>query len=515
MPVLLNIIIAAFSAAILWLAFPPVSLYLLAFVALMPFFYVIYRAPDYRLTFWYSLIFGAVFYFLLLWVPLQELSRWAPAWLIAVLILLLVLYEALFIAAAALLGKFLQRNPVFSGFAGLIWTMCGYAFAWTLLDWARSLGVSRFTLGGLAYSQYLFTAFIQLARYIGPYGLTFVLVFLNILGGVVLARIWRARPEERWNWQIMTLLLLALGCFSLYGTQLSLERPDTAAYERRQVTVFQPNVPQEIKLDYGNLPELKKYYADSLRGYAQERQTELLVMPETIVPEFLLNNKEFMFALRDALDFSLIFGVPRRPELPAADPSVMYNAAVLYNRYGNVTLLHDKKYLVPFGEYLPLRWLLYPLAASSGYFDSVYQPGRKSEAVAGYALAICFESLFPYQAREQIRSGGRLYVVITNDAWFGRTALLDGHLAAAVLRAVENSRFVLQSANTGRSAIIDHRGRILKLSGMETKEFLEAEIELRTDKTVYTYFGELIIYLAWVFFFLYLYLLLYARAHKA
>jgi apolipoprotein N-acyltransferase len=249
-----------------------------------------------------------------------------------------------------------------------------------------------------------------------------------------------------------------------------------------------------------------------IRDFSLNAKTDLLVLPETILGEFLLHNKEFMFALRDALGFSLIFGIPRQDETVEGR---YYNSVVLLNRYGGLTVLHDKKYLVPFGEYLPFKPLLYWLLAGTGFFDSEYSAGQlDNNQNSGYAAAVCFESTFPYQLREQIRGGGKLILILTNDAWFAHTALLDMHLSFAVLRAVENNRYVAQSANTGRSAIIDNRGRILQISDIDHKEFLTAETVLLTEKTVYTYFGELIIYLALVFFFLYFYLLLYARGRS-
>ncbi|MDR2429163.1 MAG: apolipoprotein N-acyltransferase [Candidatus Margulisbacteria bacterium] len=514
MLIVLNIFLVIFSAVLTALAFPPYKLFYLAFVSLMPFFWVVYRARSYRGALGYALLFGLVFYLLLL-CHMIVLAEYSSLLLIILGWLLLAFLQALFLAAAVLLGKFIQRNAVSQNFTGVIWTLLAYAFAWVFFDWLRSLGAFGFTLGGLAYSQYLFPEFLQLARYAGPYGLTFVLVFLTVFGGALAARFRPASKAEKKIWLSLSaalFVLLSLG-FWLSGLFLTLQDIYLSVNnDRKLVTVFQPAIPQKIKLDEAFRPALKKSYLEDIRDFSLHARTDLLVLPETILGEFLLHNKEFMFALRDALDFSLVFGIPRQGD---ADDGRYYNSVVLLNRYGGLTVLHDKRYLVPFGEYLPFKPLLYWLVADTGFFDSEYSAGKlDNNQNSGYAAAVCFESTFPYQLREQIRGGGKLILILTNDAWFGRTALLDLHLSFAVLRAVENNRYVAQSANTGRSAIVDNRGRILQMSGIDAKEFLTAETVLLTEKTVYTYFGELLIYLALVFFFLYFYLLLYTKGHS-
>jgi len=513
---LIDIILILLSVMLTRLAFPPYNFYLLAFAGMIPFFYVLCRTEKYSSVWVYGQIFGFCFY-LSIYGPGLILSNYVPFPLVLILGLVLVFFQGLFISAAVLLGKLIQKNPVFSGFPASLMTILAYAFSWIILDWLRSLGMSGLTLGGLAYSQYLFTVFIQLARYTGPYGLTFIIVFLNVSGGLFLAGLGSFTRREYRNWLIYTLFLTAFFTLTFYVMNVMLLLSPrtgedalifTTHYERKRVTVYQPNVPQNDKL-YAETASLKRMYLSDIRAFSQEQETDLLVLPETIVPEFLLQNRNFMFALRDALDFSLVFGTPRSEERKGL--LYLYNSVVLLNRYGVSTILHDKKYLVPFGEYLPLRWLFWGLFRHTGYFDAVFTPGAKNQPTANYAVSLCFESFFPYQAREQIRSGGRLLLIVTNDAWFGNTSLLDMHLSAAVLRAVENSRYAVQAANTGRSAIIDYRGRILQLSAIDTKQWLTDTVEMRTDRTLYTYCGEVSIYAGLVFFCLYGYLFLFLR----
>lgn len=253
-------------------------------------------------------------------------------------------------------------------------------------------------------------------------------------------------------------------------------------------------------------------YIDNIRMHSQLRKTDLFILPETIVPEFLLSDKEFMFSLRDAIDATVIFGTPR-----FRDRSIdnrYYNAVVLMNKYGDVTALHDKKYLVPFGEYIPGRKYLYWMFESTGFLQSEYSIPSQNKSKADYGSAVCFESTFPYQLREHTRDGAQLLLVLTNDAWFKHTEILEIHLAYAVFRAVENNRYLLQSANTGLSAIIDNRGRILAQSQMDERQWLEGSVKLLMDKTIYTVVGEIAVYLAMVYFVFSIYFVLLGLGNK-
>ncbi|MDR2431362.1 MAG: apolipoprotein N-acyltransferase [Candidatus Margulisbacteria bacterium] len=502
---LAGILLVIISALLTALAFPPLNLFWLAFFSLMPLFYAFYRAENYRQVFFYGALFALIFYLTLL-VPIgAALCEFAAFYWLFLLGVAVYLYLAFFLVGSLLLAKFVQKQPVSAGFGSVLWSISACALGWILFDWLRSLGAFRFTLGSLACTQYLFLDFIQLARHTGSYGLTFILIFINACGGIFLARLKTAAAAERRSWAALGSALAAAFCLLLLGGRLSLSAPARPAPETKQVAVFQPAIPQQDKLS-DDASALKRRYLSALRAYAVEHAPDLLVLPETIVPAFLLEDRDFLFQLRDSLNSSLVFGTPRREK--KGELYHLYNSAALLNRYGAVTLLHDKKYLVPFGEYLPLRRLLYPLLGKTGFYDLVYLKGSANQPSAGYSAAICYESIFPYQLREQIRSGGRLIFVLTNDAWFGRSLFLDMHLAFGVLRAVENNRYLVQAANTGRSFIVDNRGRILRQSNIDEQEFILAETQMLDQKTLYTYCGELPIYLALVFFFLYGYLFL-------
>jgi len=140
----------------------------------------------------------------------------------------------------------------------------------------------------------------------------------------------------------------------------------------------------------------------------------------------------------------------------------------LINREGEIQERYDKLYLVPFGEYVPLKPIfgfLEPLAYSLGI--SNFQPGTEMTQFSlengnlPFSALICFEDIFPQLARAFVRRGARFLAVMTNDAWFGVTAAPYQHLQASILRAVENGVPIVRSANTGVSAFISNKGEVL------------------------------------------------------
>jgi len=176
----------------------------------------------------------------------------------------------------------------------------------------------------------------------------------------------------------------------------------------------------------------------------------------------------------------------------------IFNSLVAFSPAGELVDRFDKKHLVPFGEYLPFRFIFYPLLKNSGnYFEEDFDsnPRVKLLKIKDYTVgaAICFESTFPYIIRERIRSGGDFILVSTNDAWFGDSSAATQHFYAGVFRAVENGCYLVQVANTGISGIIDPCGRVLERTGVGEKGSIIANIGEKGKGTFYLKYGNLLV----------------------
>jgi apolipoprotein N-acyltransferase len=164
---------------------------------------------------------------------------------------------------------------------------------------------------------------------------------------------------------------------------------------------------------------------------------------------------------------------------------------------GDLVLRYHKIQLVPFGEYVPLQPLITlggRVAAKVIEQVADFTPG--TEPVVGEALGhrlgvfICYEAVFPHLVRRFAASGAELLVNITNDAWYGRTSAPHQHLAMTAFRAVENGRYLVRAANTGITAVVDPRGRVLERTELFERRAIVREVPIVPGLTFYARHGD-------------------------
>jgi apolipoprotein N-acyltransferase len=176
----------------------------------------------------------------------------------------------------------------------------------------------------------------------------------------------------------------------------------------------------------------------------------------------------------------------------------LYNRAYLLDGDGMLIGYYDKIHLVPFGEYVPWKKILFfvdKLVQAAGDFAS----GEKAVVLdlppAKAGVLICYEAIFPELSRDLVNAGANFLVNLTNDAWFGRSSAPYQHLSMAVLRSVENRVPMARCANTGISGFIDSRGSILQVTSLFEDATMLGNIQLGDGKTFYTRFGD---WVAWI-----------------
>lgn len=259
-----------------------------------------------------------------------------------------------------------------------------------------------------------------------------------------------------------------------------------------RVTLVQGNIDQTVKWE----PE---YQEATVRAYldltAKELSSapELVIWPETAMPFYLQEENTLSRQVRDFVRsqerFALLTGAPRY-EVNLSTGEIGYaNSAFLLGPRGETIDVYDKEHLVPFGEYVPLGHLLpfiRRLAQSEGDFVAGNDPAPIHWDRLALGMLICYEAIFTGLSRERVRAGANLLVNISNDAWFGRSSAPRQHLNQAVLRSVEQGRFLVRSTNTGVTAIIDPRGRRLEAGGLFHRLTLSyPEVLLLEDRTFY------------------------------
>jgi apolipoprotein N-acyltransferase len=265
----------------------------------------------------------------------------------------------------------------------------------------------------------------------------------------------------------------------------------TPSGDRVPVRLVQTNIPLD--------QPWKKPESDRLLdelGVLSTRDTakpKLVVWPETPAP-FYLNDVEFRSRMQNitrGLGAYLLVGYV---DAKGPEPT---NSAALLSPAGEQLSRYDKMHLVPFGEYVPFKRFLF-FAESLTKEVGEFAPGAEYtiSPMDGHSIstAICYESIFPDLVRRFVKKGSELLVVITDDGWFGRSSAPYQHLRMGVVRAVENRRWMVRTANTGISAIVDPYGKIEAETPLGERMILDGNVQFRTDRTLYTEYGDVFAY---------------------
>jgi apolipoprotein N-acyltransferase len=371
--------------------------------------------------------------------------------------------------------------------------------AWTALELARTHVFSGFPWALLGYSQYRFLPLIQIADITAVYGVSFLIVLTNAsLAGII---------EDRKRVAPLLACLAVLGASAGYG---ALRLQEQTEGQPLRVAVVQGNIEQDKKWDQAYQAEVIGTY-ERLTREAVRSRPDLVIWPETATPFYFggaeRNDPGLTSDLRSFVRTTgtpLLTGSPyyeRRPDRTY----VLRNSAYLLDRDGSTAAVYHKLHLVPFGEYVPLKNLLFfveKMVQAIGDFQTGAERtvmelgGREGERSVAFSTVICYEIIFPDLVRSFVDRGARVMTTITNDAWFGRTAAPRQHFAMSVFRAVENRVPVARAANTGVSGFIDARGRILAATDIFTEAFLVRDlVPAGGNRTFYTRFGDVFAWL--------------------
>jgi apolipoprotein N-acyltransferase len=184
-------------------------------------------------------------------------------------------------------------------------------------------------------------------------------------------------------------------------------------------------------------------------------------------------------------------------QIEHAQPPRYYNSAFLVGGDGATAGVYRKMHLVPFGEYVPLQRVFF---FAGHLVEAVSDFSAGTEAVLlpvrGHVIstAICYEIVYPDLVRRFVRGGSELLTTITNDAWFGKTSAPYQHFVQASMRAIEEGRYLVRSANTGVSGIVDPYGRVVQQTGLYTQATVVGEARFLSDATVYSRTGDAFAY---------------------
>jgi apolipoprotein N-acyltransferase len=485
---------AFLTGVALMLSFPEFDYTWLAFVALVPLLITLWRVSAWQ-AIKAGLVAGIVFFFGTMYWVYHSIHFYGGVGLGASLgvALLLSLYLSMFIATFCL---FYSRTLTHTSLpASLIAPLY-----WVVLEFLRNYIFTGLPWNLLAYSQSEFLRFIQIADITGIYGVSFLIVAVNgLIADIFIARkrrmdmpLFSLAPTLAGYAIVFVLIITSL----IYGTyRLGQNRVGKLT----RVSIIQGNIEQDIKWN----PLYQRMVIDTysnLSREAMEQSPDLIVWPESSMPFIYSQDDQRrtdLIDLQKEINKPILAGVIDKRTQEDSEKIYYTNSAALIDK-GETTMLYDKTHLVPFGEYVPLRKILFfinKLVPDLGE----YQPGREIKrgkiAQGEFGTLICFEIIFPNLVRKYFKDGGDFMVNITNDAWFGRTPGPYQHFNMSVFRAIENRKPVVRAANTGISGFINSDGKVLARTNLFESKVLTGDFFTDQTITFYSRFGDIFVYL--------------------
>jgi apolipoprotein N-acyltransferase len=453
-------IVFVLTALLAVVSFPPFNMPEFAYAMAVPAIFWSYRRPRFKIYAWTVLGAQALAWtFILSWL---HHVTWLGLFLLGPIVGLWVgsWYLAVWWTMPRMLGR---ATPV------RLMAMLGLAGTWIVIEWTRTWLLSGFPWLPLAASQWERASILQISAYTGAYGVSFVLIAMNIGFAAYAHRLFREGETgfRRRSQEFFLAMFLLLVCLSVHVQETFNRLRYNVPVGR--VAFVQPYIPQELKWD----PSKAKGIVDVLEKTTLEAartRPDLILWPEATTPWAVKGDKtvqEFVESLARRSKATMLIG-SIAIEQEHSPQEAWYNGAFAVDPVtGLQTSYYAKRHLVPFGEYVPLRpvlgWLSKVVPVGDDFahgMDSSPLVVPMPNGALTFGPLICYEDIYPQLARSSVIAGADVLTVLTNNAWFGEGGAAYQHAANSVLRAVETRRPVLRCGNGGWSGWIDEFGGI-------------------------------------------------------
>ena len=398
---------------------------------------------------------------------------------------------------------------------------------WICYEYLRSIGYLRHPWTFIAYSQYQNQYFIQFAEFLGVWGISYCLVFINILLAKLILDTFSQYSDIKFNFSVfLKKLIITLRQYKywLMGTFSVLFLIFIFGYFRahgkyelitRKIAIVQPNRDPH-RTDYTEMLSTLKFLTN--RVLDKEKNLDLIIWPESaFLPsiEYNLNysdmgNRKYVDMLINYLKdkkINLVTGNNHSEKivLPnGKNKRYEYNSVIFLNPSHVQTIVKTKKIqkiyhkikLVPFAEHFPFKKLL-------PWVNEILESTDRNDYVAGkdiivfqkgnirFSTPICNEDAFPNLNRLFIRNGANVIINPGNDSWGRSNSAEWQHCAAAVFRAAELKKLIIRCANSGVTTTINHVAKIGNYLPLFKENYLIQDIEIESKtKTLYYYLGD-------------------------
>ena len=548
------IILSIISAILLFLAFPPLNLFPISFIALVPLNIIIFKADKIRYYIISSSIFVLLFFGMLLtWIVAFMLRELGSLISFLTLFTILFLLIFLFYFPAMLLSGFLsKKNPEFRFIIVPV--------VFTFMEYMRNVGFLGFPWGIIGYSQWNFSIFIQSADIFGVLGISFFVYFTNsIIAHYLLLYAEKDKIKYKKPYIPALIFVSSFVLVIIYGAiKINVEESRRTFQPKTKMALiqhaFDPN--HEWNSIYTGEPFRKG--TGGIQGFAEKfllksdkfkneekpdgstqngtvaikricslakdaalSKPSLIVYPETAAIEgysFILNNYKDIFDIgvpdyaypqiynmyifHEMIKYTQTYhllgtvSIKENTNEGAYNQYSYYNSIEFVNDRGNKIDEYSKIKLVPGGESYPFQDNKFLL--NTFPFKNIINFMYKQFDSAGanrWERGICYESAFGDFMRKFAYNGAQALAVITEDSWSYSDESLLQHFYMSVFRAIENRRDVVHNGNSGVTGHISSTGKIISTLPFWRPDYMIANVALNDRITIYTRFGEWFVYL--------------------
>jgi apolipoprotein N-acyltransferase len=480
-----DVALAMVSGALFVLSFPKFGHPAFGWIALTPLL-VALSGATLRRAFLLGLATGVIYFTgTLYWITrVMAVYGGLQTWVAVLINGALIAYLAVF---PALFALFTRRIVMAYGRPALL----AAPIVWVATELGRSY-ITSFPWELLGYSQVTVLPIAQLASLFGVYGLSMLVAAVSAALAFAAAGP-RQGPVRYIPAAGALMMVLAI---AVWGSRRVAASEWTRAGEPIRIGMIQGNVDQAQKWDVKRASAIFQEYVNMTRQAIREG-SQLVLWPESSTPFLFEENLAAAAVVRTLAQQARVPIVFGSDQIERGQPDRFFNSAFLVGADGTTGGVYRKMHLVPFGEYVPFQRLLFfaaPLTEQAGTFS----PGLNPELlpVDGHRLsvAICYEVVYPDLVRQFVAGGSELLTTITNDAWFGQTSAPVQHFQQAAMRAIENGRYLVRSANTGISGIVDPYGRVLAQTPIFESAVLVGEARFLRTSTFFSRHGDVLAY---------------------
>ena len=493
-----QVLLASASGALLALSFPKYGHPALGWIALAPLLVALASGSLAR-AFLLGLTTGVIYFAgTLYWMTGVMLAyggfdAWAgPAFAFVIAAMLnaaFVAYVALYPALFAVVTRrmLMRYGPRALAAAPLVWvaTELGRGYLFTGFPWVL-----------LGYSQTTVLPIAQLASVTGVYGVS---ALVALVSASFAAAALQMRLNGRWRTAHLVPLAVAFALVvgvAVWGSVRVGSGELTGTGVPTRVGLVQGNVAFGDRTPARAEAVLNQNMAMTRQAIAQG--AELVIWPESALSPYMFGDDPFVAgrlkAIAKQARVSILLG---SDEAERTKPPTLYNSAFLVTSEGATGGVYRKMHLVPWGEYVPMKNVLFfvgPLVEAVSDFSKGTDATLLPVGAHRVSTAICYEVIYPDLVRQFVRAGSELLTTITNDAWFGRTSAPYQHFEQAAMRAIEEGRYLARAANTGVSGIVDPYGRVIARTDIYQQALVVGDARFLRVQTLYARMGDAFAY---------------------